>query len=349
MDSLIVDTAIGLVFVFAVFSALVSVLTEGVARFVGLRGEYLLRGLRSMLDGKSTFQLSIKDLFLRRKTEAPQPVAGEPTNPLVTQLMANPLVSVTADKGNMPAKAGDAWLSNKDRRKLPSYLSGRTFARAVLATVVPDAAGATTMNQVETYVNMMEESTLRTGLISIVKSAGSEVEAFRNGIEEWYDDHMARVSGWYKRHTRWISLGIGALLVLSFNINAVEITRSLYTDQALRESVVTQAVGAAQCREPKTPAQCLQEVRQEIGDLRDSGLPIGWGTVTACAARACDGPERFGLTDPQRGLGHDLVFLITVVLGWLLMVIALLPGCRFWFDALSRLNSLRSTGPRPKT
>jgi hypothetical protein len=31
------------------------------------------------------------------------------------------------------------------------------------------------------------------------------------------------------------------------------------------------------------------------------------------------------------------------------MTLTLLPGARFWFDALSRLGSLRSTGPKPKT
>ena len=39
--------------------------------------------------------------------------------------------------------------------------------------------------------------------------------------------------------------------------------------------------------------------------------------------------------------------LVTVLLGWGLMVAALIPGARFWFDLLSRLGTLRSTGPRP--
>jgi hypothetical protein len=36
-----------------------------------------------------------------------------------------------------------------------------------------------------------------------------------------------------------------------------------------------------------------------------------------------------------------------ILLSRTLMVLALLPGARFWFDALSRLGSLRSTGPKP--
>src|SRR3954451_10475658 len=51
LESLILTVAIGLVFTFAVLAAVTSIVTEGIARFLGLRGEYLLRGLRTMLDG----------------------------------------------------------------------------------------------------------------------------------------------------------------------------------------------------------------------------------------------------------------------------------------------------------
>src|SRR3954451_11157631 len=57
LESLILTVAIGLVFTFAVLAAVTSIVTEGIARFVGLRGEYLLRGLRTMLDGDSDFAL----------------------------------------------------------------------------------------------------------------------------------------------------------------------------------------------------------------------------------------------------------------------------------------------------
>lgn len=55
---------IGLVFVFATFAALVSVLTEAIGRLIGLRGEYLLRGIRSLVDGPSDFELPMSDIFV---------------------------------------------------------------------------------------------------------------------------------------------------------------------------------------------------------------------------------------------------------------------------------------------
>src|SRR5689334_3006683 len=65
MDSIVLETVIGLVFIFGTFAVLVSLSTELVARFIGLRGEYLLRGVRTLVDGQGHFRLSLGDLFAR--------------------------------------------------------------------------------------------------------------------------------------------------------------------------------------------------------------------------------------------------------------------------------------------
>jgi hypothetical protein len=258
------------------------------------------------------------------------------------------VIAHTADKAMMPANAGATKLTNNERRKLPSYVSSRSFANALLAVLVPDQEGRTTIDALRARAKEeFRNPEVQRLLDSMLVAAGDDVETFRRHVEQWYDDHMARVSGWYKRHVRWISLGIGLALVLLFNLNAVQIARSLYTDQALRTSVVAQATDAAQCT-GKAPAQCLQELRQQIEQVRGTGLPIGWGTVPECAPpSSCGFLAANGITDPDGGVGGDLRLLLLLLLGWGLMVIALLPGARFWFDALGRLGSLRSTGPKP--
>ncbi len=348
MDSLVLQTAIGLVFVFATFAALVSVLTELVARFIGLRGEYLLRGIRSLVDGDSHFELPFRDL-LRRQPGQPAAAPADQPPAMVTRLMTHPLIEANADKANMPDHAGSAKLTNEQRRKLPSYLSGRSFARALVDLVVPDATGQTTTDEIRKKITTADVPVeLKDRLLQLATSAGNDIGSFRRATEEWYDDHMARVSGWYKRHVRWISLALAGMLVLAFNISAVEITRSLYTDQALRGSVVTEATNAAQCTN-KSPAECLRDVRQQIEQVRGAGLPIGWGTVPDCVSKSpsCGWLAVHGLADPARGGANDVRFFLLVLLGWVLMVASLLPGARFWFDLLSRLGSLRSTGPKP--
>ncbi|HKR49058.1 MAG TPA: hypothetical protein VJT72_05645 [Pseudonocardiaceae bacterium] len=347
MDNLILETVIGLLFIFAAFAVLVSLLTESIARFIGLRGEYLLRGVRTLVDGQGHFRLSLGDL-VARTVGGPAPKPGEPQDPFVTKLMQHPLICTSADKAEIPANAGNARLTNTQRRKLPSYVSARSFARALIDTVIPDAAGNTTMDQVRGALDGLPESHLRASLIGLANAAAGDVAEFRRSVEEWYDDHMARVSGWYKRHVRWISLALGALLVVVFNLNAIQVTRSLYTDQVLRGSIVTEATRAAQCG-TKDPAACLQDVRGQLDGIRGAGLPIGWATVSACAAPArCSWWEQRGLASPNSGAGSGMLSVLLVLFGWLLMTLTLIPGARFWFDALSRLGSLRSTGPKPK-
>jgi hypothetical protein len=36
-----------------------------------------------------------------------------------------------------------------------------------------------------------------------------------------------------------------------------------------------------------------------------------------------------------------------VLTGFLIVIIALVPGARFWFSLLSKLSILRATGPKP--
>lgn len=117
-------------------------LSELVARFLGLRGEYLLRGIRSLVDGPGQFSLGIRDL-IRRKATAPAPRQGE-ENPVVTKLVSHPLITGNADKAVMPANEGNAKLPNVQRRKLPSYVASRSFARALIDLTIPDSTGRTT-------------------------------------------------------------------------------------------------------------------------------------------------------------------------------------------------------------
>lgn len=159
MDSLVVQTAIGLIFTFATFALLISVLTEAITRFIGLRGEYLLRGVRTLVDSKSHFELPLSDIFSRKSRAAPpaqvspdspEPAEVSPDSPVITKVMNHPLIAVSADKGDMPPQAGNAKLTNPQRRKLPSYISGRSFSRALVDIVIPNAAGTTTMDALRT-------------------------------------------------------------------------------------------------------------------------------------------------------------------------------------------------------
>jgi hypothetical protein len=335
MDSPFIGVAIGLVLMLALLSALTSTLTEAVARFIGLRGEYLLRGLRTMVASKSDFSMM----------PFKKAISGADSD-VLREFLAHPLVEANGNKGVVHPEAGNKRLKAKDRRRLPSYISGRTAAVALLEVVIPNAAGQTTLTNLEGELAKREvDERLKKVLLSLAREARNDIDEFRRGIERWYDEHMARVSGWYKRHTRWISLGIALVIVLVLNLNGVRIASALYLDEPLRAAVVAAAQDAEPCTDDAK--ECLAQAREQVAPLAAAGLPIGWTEVAECAELECTFWERYGFTDPVRGAGHDLMHLGLTLLGYALLVIATLPGARFWFDALGRLNSLRSTGPRP--
>jgi hypothetical protein len=387
VDSLGLQTAIGLVFVFGITAAAVSAVTEGVSRFLGLRAEYLLRGVRTLVDGKSDFGL------WRRKPDKTEPGKTEPAR--VAQIMNHPLVASSATEAKPPAQAGNAKLTNAQRRALPSYIAGQTFAKALTDILLPghfrlagagmaagsagraarssrrsakaagvaaeavdaaaeavDAAAgaadamAALRSWADTAVAAKSPDPLAEALRPMLVGAQDNMQAFEASVARWYDDHMARVSGWYKRHVRWISLSVGLVLVILFNLDAIRIADSLYSDQAVRGSVVTQATQAASCGD-KPPATCLADLQAKIGLFRLGGLPVGWAGVPVCAQRSCSWLDRRGLTNPGKSGIDSVGAVLLVLLGWGLMVAALIPGARFWFDLLSRLGTLRSTGPRP--
>lgn len=341
MDSLVLTTVLGLVFVGAAFALLVALISEMISRFIGLRGEYLLRGLRTLLDSDNDFELRWRDIF-RRTPGRPDPES----TPMISRFVELPYIRSFADKGDMPINAGNAKLINSERRRIPSYVSGRSFARAIIDLTVPNQLGPITVEHISASISTLPNGPVKYYLDAFVNTVGNDVDKIQQGLAQWYDDQMSRVSGWYKRHIRWISLTIGTILVLTFNVNVAHIVRSLYVDQAL-DSQVTQALASADCETLDAQA-CLDKVRAEIADAPQAGFPIGWsGTDVGCGTDPCSWLEAHGLANPAESGLADVLFFLSILLGWVIMVFILLPGARFWFDLLAKMGTLRSTGPRP--
>ena len=60
--------------------------------------------------------------------------------------------------------------------------------------------------------------------------------------EEWFDSTMSRVSGWYKRQTRWILLVMGLVIAVSANVDSIRIYSILARDKTAREQMVNIAL-----------------------------------------------------------------------------------------------------------
>ncbi|MHA4808647.1 hypothetical protein ACX0G9_11105 [Flavitalea flava] len=72
------------------------------------------------------------------------------------------------------------------------------------------------------------------------------IEDFARKLEDWFDDSMNRVSGWYKRQVQVILLLIGFIMALIFNVDTLEIAGKLSKDDKLRDQVVKSAIAYSQ-------------------------------------------------------------------------------------------------------
>jgi hypothetical protein len=462
LSSGIIDLAIGLAFIFGVTAAISSVITEMIARLIGLRGAYLLLGLRELLDSKGTsidlsgaeedYKNARKIMARNRDASKPPPSAtgailgspilrsqgmsgkimsrdlklaavttsGAETPSATSEAAAGAETAGTTQQGNPPSPADDsapmaadssakennkkAPLPKSDgsrlstwsmRRSLPSYISSRSFADAVIDLVVPDRSGRTEMSIVRERINTMVEDmpehlgTLGTSLNSLAANADGDINKFRTAIEQWYDDHMDRVSGWYKRHTAWITFVAGGILVLLLNINAITIGRALYSDSATRTAVSTAAAAGNPCpaasasASPPSQQDCLASLEKSVSNLAQAGLPLGWAVVPACVTSSSgtsgsaasksgtsgsaasksgtsgSAASKSGTAQASCGLlerygittpgDNPWWQVFLAVLGFLATIAALAPGAQFWFGLVVKLNGLRSTGPPPAT
>jgi hypothetical protein len=372
LSSGIIDLAIGLVFVFGVTAALSSVFTELIARFLGLRGAYLLGGLRELLDGTGS-QTALNDAIsnydeMKALVKGPVPANADGAAPPATKsatgaLLGSPILRSQGMIGQIssrdltlqPGKSGrpsrittGTWKPPwRACRSLPSYISATSFSAAIIDMLVPNAAGQTTMAQVQDGIDKLPEwmPTLKESLQTLAANAGEDIDLFRTSVENWYDDHMSRVSGWYKRHVAKITIVVGTILILLLNINTLTIGRTLWNNSVVRTAVSTVAAKTTSCHN-QSQQDCLAGLQKQLSDAAQAGLPIGWATVPDCAVpgTSCNWLDQRGILSRHGGSGWEIVL---VLIGFLITIIALTPGARFWFDILGKLGSLRMTGPKP--
>jgi hypothetical protein len=237
-------------------------------------------------------------------------------NDLTAKLFAHPLIQATAPEGQKP-----------------SYISARMFAAALFDIVAPpDANQPRTVQSLRAGVSQIPDTKLRATLLNMIDSAGGDVDAARLKVEHWFDDTMARVSGWYKRMAQKIIFVAGLLLCATVNADTIMILKELWSDQALRAAMVAQATQKAQSARPGDPASQKISLQQAAKDIRDVNTPpIGWS------------PNANGI----RAWPHDPGEGVLKLLGILLTSFAIVLGAPFWFDMLNNLINLRLSGNPP--
>ena len=311
------EVVIGLTFVYFVLSLICSAATESIASWRGWRAAKLEEGIKNLLSGKTA--ITPEGEALAKKVY---------DHPLI-QALIKPATKKQAAAGKEP------W---------PSYIPSRTFVTALLdvaaAHVVETKLGhessppaeadgspphSVVDTDVEAAIAALPSPELQRALLTLYGEAKGEAEQFRRSAEQWFDDSMQRVSGWYRRHVQLVLWILGIVVVVLLNVDTLQVANTLWKDPVTRSAVVTQADAAAKQGQGVDVANAVSKLE----------LPLGWKLF-----KAGSGPQEFP---------NDAGGILAKIVGLLLTVAALSLGAPFWYDLLSKFVRVSGSGPRPQT
>ena len=369
---MILDVAIGLTLVFALFSLLVSILVEIISAMLNRRGRMLELSIYQLLDGE-------------RPHRGGWYLVGRRANACLRH-------------GNRyGASYGDKFFklqtvrATMDGERLPSYLTDEVFASGVIALLQEEFRPS---SPVKDYASLVKGHGSHLANLIHELSAGALLDAttLKARLIDYYNSVNNRVSGWYVRETNIWLLFVGFAVAAFFNVNTIVLTHEISANATLRDRLVNMAMNdteindlAARAEEfaspqgkssensgtdearnaitertitvTSVPRKEYDEVVSKVGGLK---LPIGQcrGEIASSLAGSGDGTVDF---DPMKPITREVLKEISYTnldhcppatvgrlgkefLGWILTALALSLGAPFWFDLLSKLVAIRKSG-----
>jgi hypothetical protein len=168
-------------------------------------------------------------------------------------------------------------------------------------------------------IRYIEDTTFRKAMETLLASARSLEEAEAK-IEFWFNARMDQLSELYRRRLGILSLLVGMLLTVTFNIDSLYLARSLWDDPALRAAIAATAQQSIDSGRLQQQLQQSQEALQFAPDTQ--------GTFDANAQAVDPRAEAIGDTFNQvRTVSDSLFSLLNLRLpvGWDYIEIA--AGC----------------------
>jgi hypothetical protein len=260
-----------------------------------------------------------------------------------------------------------------DRPTTTKHIPPRSLARAVVDLL---SGGGATDAQVAAKLDGLAGTPIHSTLVSVWTSTSGDLVRFGDELEGWFDAEMARLSGLYKRLSRWVLAAAAIVVALLVNLDPIGLTKDLYRDPGRRADFVVVAESAAASDDPSAAARA--------GAGEPSAVPELAALYTACRAAAAPAPDpepdvadaaaavervRNCVTDALGAQGHlgllgDSVwagdaFADSWRFSWdrgalhvvkiAAVAAAIFFGAPFWWDVLRRLMGIRKTVLTPET
>jgi hypothetical protein len=317
------EVAIAVIFVFLLFSLVVSALNElWLSRF-HKRADFLAEGLGELLQDPERVPFHHWLWFLRKKLP-----------PSVARLYEHGLISALS----------------RGKSSRPSYIDAEAFVAAMLDFIAPGStATSRSLEDLKQGIEKIANPRLKESLVAILDAAGDDLDEFKQGLSAWFERTMERTTGWYKRYAQTWLLILGLILAIGCNVDMVRIIQVLSTDSKVRAAVVANATaysekekaGQAPSPTPSPGATPGEETKKidvpdfgtALAELNHAQLPIGWDT----SART------YFCENGRINRAH----LLSAIFGWFVTALAGSLGAPFWFDTLQRFINIRANGRAP--
>jgi hypothetical protein len=382
--STVIEVVIGMSLVFliaAVGASAINELAEGVLR---RRSKYLRVAL-----GRATNTEIVKDLYATKwvrtlmtpmgslkkaetadsDVELPSYIPSDVFAAAVRELLDNASdwsISALEEFDDTEIAQALASVPDRVRNLLPADLNSMAELRARLQTLAGN----------EALLSEGQEAIVAAFPPYVFENLDDEA---RN-LQRWYEAIMDRLSGWYKRRTKWWLILWGAFIAVCFNIDSFAITRTLWTDEAVRDAAVATATeyvkDSSTCTvstdNGEDPFKCVDQVLDQLKDAETLGIPLGWNrwpwqynaSITETIQQPVvdsDGAMIVGkdgdietkdvtietLVSDDPRMPADGGEWIMKILGLLGTAVAVSLGAPVWFDILNKFVGFRASGVKP--
>ena len=327
-SNIALDVFIGLSFVFLLYSLLATIFQEFISQIFDLRAKMLQKGIARMLrdDNKDK-----KD---------------DPDAALWKRFYDNPAIRYLSESNS---------LLSKNR---PSYIASSSFSSALIQILRGKHYDGTTRTFDEIRAMLAEAQAYNQGqlkgvpeviigpetlrqLNNLMIDARQDTDRFIALAETWFDHTMERVSGWYKRQTRWILLVMGVAIAVIANVDAVRIYSLLAKDKTAREQMVNIALKSQQ-----NYSAYVEQLKAK-GDTSVKTVAVAGNALLDNAYK--DVQSDLSQSEQVLGFGWSRAgaYRWSTPIGWLLTALAISLGAPFWFDLINKLVKLRAAGGKP--
>jgi hypothetical protein len=255
LNNVALDVAIGLVFIFLLYSLLATILQELITRAINLRGVVLVRAIKVMLEDRENgvtrtplakrFRPSyiLNWIWEYYKNAREYLTCYFPDNSFGKVFYKHPSIK---------------YLSENSRKTKPAYIEPGNFSTTIInilrgreydGSIPMMKAIHTTLFQtsqvssgaVDPIVAQIQPETLDK-LRQLYIDAHNDVDRFKELVETWFNEVMDRAKGWFKRHVQTVLFFLGLGLAIFFNVDTIAICKILAKDKSAREELVRMAI-----------------------------------------------------------------------------------------------------------